>query len=356
MYKEIPSLEKSLESLKQGYKVPEVTEETIATIIARSTGIPIERLESNEKQRLSSMASVLGQRVIGQERAIKRVVQAVRRARAGIQDQNRPVGSFLFLGPTGVGKTELAKAVAEFLFDDENAMLRIDMSEYMSKESVTQLVGAPAGYIGHENAGILTESVRRHPYQVVLFDEVEKAHVDVFNILLQVLDDGRLTDNRGNTVDFRNTIIILTSNLGASAITDLKDGVPVEQAYDEVMTSVKAHFKPEFLNRLDDITLFSKLQWSDMGNIVSIHLKKLKDLLKKKDITLSVDNHALNWLSKKGYDPAYGARPLKRVIQRYIQNPLAELMLDGPMPDNNVIIVSEKKGYLTMNGHIVQDD
>jgi ATP-dependent Clp protease ATP-binding subunit ClpB len=285
------------------------------------------------------MEGSLGKRVIGQEEAVEAVSRAVRRSRAGLQDPNRPIGSFMFLGPTGVGKTELTKALAEFLFDDEHAMVRLDMSEFMEKHSVARLIGAPPGYVGYDEGGVLTEAVRRRPYQVVLFDEIEKAHPDVFNVLLQVLDDGRLTDGQGRTVDFRNTIIIMTSNLGAQYLVELKENESVELVRGKVLDAVKAAFRPEFLNRVDDIILFHRLQRIHMGDIVEIQLRRLGELLKDRDITLTLTTKGKEWLANEGYDPAYGARPLKRVIQREVQDRLAEAILAGDVQDGQTVLV-----------------
>jgi ATP-dependent Clp protease ATP-binding subunit ClpB len=294
------------------------------------------------------MEENLRRRVVGQDEAITAVSSAIRRARAGLQDPNRPIGSFLFLGPTGVGKTELTKALAEFLFDDESAMIRIDMSEYMEKHSVSRLIGAPPGYVGYDEGGALTEAVRRRPYQVILFDEVEKAHPDVFNVLLQVLDDGRLTDGQGRTVDFRNTLIVLTSNLGSEALANLPDDADVEVARAEVMEQVRAAFRPEFLNRLDEILLFRRLSRADMTGIVVIQLKRLEKLLVDRKITLDIDDAARKWLAEAGYDPVYGARPLKRVIQRALQNPLAERILEGGIPDGATVKIGVGEGGLVI--------
>jgi ATP-dependent Clp protease ATP-binding subunit ClpB len=296
------------------------------------------------------MEDKLRERVVGQDQAIRAVSEAVVRARAGLQDPNRPIGSFLFLGPTGVGKTELCKALAEFLFDDEHALLRIDMSEYMEKHSVARLIGAPPGYVGYEEGGTLTEAVRRRPYQVILFDEVEKAHNDVFNILLQVLDDGRLTDGQGHTVDFRNTIIVLTSNLGSEYLAALLEGQPAEAAREQVMEVVRRSFRPEFLNRLDEIILFNRLGRNEMRRIVDIQLNHLQKLLVARKITLKVDDQAKVWLANTGYDPVYGARPLKRVIQRELQNPLATMLLSGAIKDGDTVMVSIVDGRLAING------
>jgi ATP-dependent Clp protease ATP-binding subunit ClpB len=293
-----------------------------------------------EREKLLQMELLIGSRVIGQEQAIKAVSDAVRRARAGLKDPARPIGSFLFLGPTGVGKTELTKALAEFLFDDEGAMVRIDMSEFMEKHAVSRLVGAPPGYVGYDEGGVLTEAVRRRPYQVILFDEVEKAHPDVFNILLQVLDDGRLTDGQGRTVDFRNTLIVLTSNLGSQAIADLPDDAPVEDAREAVMQVVRSAFRPEFLNRLDEVLLFSRLSKSHMGDIVGIQIQGLEQRLAERRIILSLDDAAKAWLAEQGYDPVYGARPLKRVIQKKLQDLLAVRILNGDIQDGDTVRVS----------------
>ena len=294
------------------------------------------------------MEGELGKRVIGQADAVKAVSTAVRRSRAGLQDPNRPLGSFLFLGPTGVGKTELTKALASFLFDDDSAMVRIDMSEFMEKHSVARLIGAPPGYVGYEEGGVLTEAVRRRPYQVVLFDEVEKAHGDVFNILLQVLDDGRLTDGQGRTVDFTNTIIVLTSNLGSQYIAGLGDDDPVEKVEDQVMDVVRAHFRPEFLNRLDEIILFHRLGAAHMAPIVDIQVARIGKLLKDRKITLDLTDGARAWLGRVGYDPVYGARPLKRAVQRYLQDPLADMILRGDIPDGSTVRVDEGDGALVL--------
>ena len=292
------------------------------------------------------MEDVIGARVIGQADAVKAVAAAVRRARAGLQDPNRPLGSFLFLGPTGVGKTELTKALAEYLFDDSQAMVRIDMSEFMEKHSVARLIGAPPGYVGYEEGGVLTEAVRRRPYQVVLFDEVEKAHGDVFNILLQVLDDGRLTDGQGRTVDFTNTIIILTSNLGSQYLSNLADGQDVDSVEDQVMEVVRGHFRPEFLNRLDEIILFHRLAQEHMGPIVDIQVGRVGKLLKDRKVKLELTDGARAWLGRVGYDPVYGARPLKRAVQTYLQEPLADAILKGEVPDGATLRIDEGDGRL----------
>jgi ATP-dependent Clp protease ATP-binding subunit ClpB len=299
-----------------------------------------------ERDKLLNMEQLIGARVIGQKDAVAAVSKAVRRSRAGLQDPNRPLGSFLFLGPTGVGKTELTKALASFLFDDDNAMVRIDMSEFMEKHSVARLVGAPPGYVGYEEGGVLTEAVRRRPYQVVLFDEVEKAHSDVFNILLQVLDDGRLTDGQGRTVDFSNTLIILTSNLGSQHLAALEDGQDVKEVEPQVMDMVRGHFRPEFLNRLDEVILFHRLGTNHMAPIVEIQVQRVQNLLKDRKITLSLTEQAKAWLGRVGYDPVYGARPLKRAIQRYVQDPLADMLLRGEIPDGSTVAVDEGDGAL----------
>ena len=354
MYGLIPDLEKSLHQAEtdSGNKmvVEEVTSEDIASIVSRWTGIPVDKMLEGERDKLLSMEAALHDRVIGQHEAIAAVSNAVRRARAGLQDPNRPIGSFLFLGPTGVGKTELTKALAEFLFDDEQAMVRIDMSEYMEKHSVSRLIGAPPGYVGYDEGGALTEAVRRRPYQVVLFDEMEKAHPDVFNVLLQVLDDGRLTDGQGRVVDFRNTLIILTSNLGADHLAAQPDGASVEDVRETVMEVVRQALRPEFLNRLDEILLFSRLDRSDMAGVVTIQLARLRALLEDRNIELTLDQAALQWLADAGYDPVYGARPLKRVIQRALQNPLANKILEGGIADGSSITVSTRDGTLLING------
>ena len=317
-----------------------VTEEQIAGVVSRWTGIPVDKMMEGERDKLLRMEEQLRKRVVGQEEALKAVANAVRRARAGLQDPNRPIGSFLFLGPTGVGKTETCKALAEFLFDDERAMVRIDMSEFMERHAVARLIGAPPGYVGYDEGGVLTEAVRRRPYQVILFDEVEKAHEDVFNVLLQVLDDGRLTDGQGRTVDFKNTIIVLTSNLGSDILAAQPDGEPTAMVQGQVMNVVRHHFRPEFLNRLDEIILFRRLQRSDMASIVPIQLEHLRKLLADRKIGLELDRSALEWLANEGYDSTYGARPLKRVIQRSLQNPLASLILEGAVKEGDTVHVS----------------
>jgi ATP-dependent Clp protease ATP-binding subunit ClpB len=339
-YGRIPELEKKLAEAEAaddkgaGTMVEEtVKPEHIAHIISRWTGIPVDKMLEGERDKLLRMEDELGRRVVGQGEAVQAVSKAVRRARAGLQDPNRPIGSFMFLGPTGVGKTELTKALAAFLFDDETAMVRIDMSEFMEKHSVARLIGAPPGYVGYEEGGTLTEAVRRRPYQVVLFDEIEKAHPDVFNVLLQVLDDGRLTDGQGRTVDFRNTLIIMTSNLGADYLVALGEGEDVDKVRDEVMAVVRSAFRPEFLNRVDEVILFHRLRRQDMGRIVEIQLGRLEKLLEDRKIVLELDDEAVEWLAQKGYDPAYGARPLKRVMQKELQDPLAERILLGDVRD-----------------------
>ena len=363
MYGVIPALESEIavhqDAGDGAHLVNEaVTEEAIASVVSRWTGVPVDRMLEGERAKLLRMEDKLRQRVVGQEEALRAVADAVRRARAGLQDPNRPVGSFLFLGPTGVGKTELTKALAEFLFDDERALLRIDMSEFMEKHAVSRLIGAPPGYVGYDEGGTLTEAVRRRPYQVILFDEVEKAHEDVFNILLQVLDDGRLTDGQGRTVDFRNTIIVLTSNLGSDLLAAQPDGksdgetTALVQA--QVMRVVREHFRPEFLNRLDEVILFSRLRKSDMARIVDIQLARLRSLLADRKIELALDQAAQDWLAAEGYDPIYGARPLKRVIQRSLQNPLASLLLEGSLHDGDTITVSANERGLILNDRLAE--
>jgi ATP-dependent Clp protease ATP-binding subunit ClpB len=343
-YGRIPSLEKSLaeaEAREGDALVAEaVRPEQIAEVVERWTGIPTTKMLEGEKEKLLRMEDELGKRVIGQHAAVVAVANAVRRARAGLNDEGRPLGSFLFLGPTGVGKTELTKAVAEYLFDDENAMVRIDMSEFMEKHSVARLIGAPPGYVGYDEGGVLTEAVRRRPYQVVLFDEVEKAHPDVFNVLLQVLDDGVLTDGQGHRVDFKQTLIVLTSNLGARALSELPEGADPAPARQMVEEAVRAHFRPEFLNRLDEQIIFDRLNRADMDGIVTIQLRRLEKRLAGRKITLELDRDAKAWLADEGYDPVFGARPLKRVIQRHLQDPLAEMLLAGDVLDGSVVKVS----------------
>jgi ATP-dependent Clp protease ATP-binding subunit ClpB len=344
-YGRIPELERKLKEAEAHDGVGSMVEETVtpdhvAHIVSRWTGIPVDRMLQGERDKLLRMEDEIATRVIGQGEAVQAVSKAVRRSRAGLQDPNRPIGSFMFLGPTGVGKTELTKSLAAFLFDDENAMVRIDMSEFMEKHSVARLVGAPPGYVGYEEGGTLTEAVRRRPYQVVLFDEIEKAHPDVFNVLLQVLDDGRLTDGQGRTVDFRNTLIIMTSNLGAEYLVALGEGEDVDKVRDEVMAVVRASFRPEFLNRVDEIILFHRLRREDMGKIVQIQLKRLERLLSDRKISIALDKDAIDWLAAKGYDPAYGARPLKRVMQKELQDPLAERILLGEILDGSTVKVT----------------
>jgi ATP-dependent Clp protease ATP-binding subunit ClpB len=307
-----------------------------------------------ELQKYLDLEKVLEKRVVGQDEALTAVANAVRRARAGLQDPNRPIGSFLFLGPTGVGKTELTKALAEFLFDDERAMVRIDMSEFMEKHAVSRLIGAPPGYVGYDEGGVLTEAVRRRPYQVILFDEVEKAHEDVFHILLQVLDDGRLTDGQGRTVDFKNTIIVLTSNLGSEILAAQPEGEPAAIVQGQVMQVVRRHFRPEFLNRLDEIILFRRLQRSDMATIVQIQLERLRERLNERKIELVVDRSAVDWLASEGYDSIYGARPLKRVIQRNLENPLAEMVLLGTIGEGKAVTISGAPDGLRINGEVAE--
>ncbi|WP_314372167.1 ATP-dependent chaperone ClpB [Sphingomonas paucimobilis] len=352
-YGRIPQLEKQLaeaQSATEGAMLrEEVTADDIAGVVSRWTGVPVERMMQGEREKLLRMEEVLGARVIGQEDAVRAVSTAVRRARAGLQDPNRPLGSFLFLGPTGVGKTELTKALAEFLFDDPSAMVRLDMSEFMEKHSVARLIGAPPGYVGYEEGGVLTEAVRRRPYQVVLFDEVEKAHGDVFNVLLQVLDDGRLTDGQGRTVDFSNTLIILTSNLGSQYLAAVDDGQSVESVEPQVMEIVRAHFRPEFLNRLDEIILFHRLGQSHMGPIVDIQVARVAKLLADRKISLHLTDAAREWLGRVGYDPVYGARPLRRAVQRHLQDPLAEAILRGEVKDGSTVTVDEGDGKLTLS-------
>ena len=352
-YGRIPELERQLADAQgqaeNALLREEVTADDIAGVVSRWTGIPVDRMLAGEREKLLTMETTLGKRVIGQTHAVVAVSKAVRRARAGLQDPNRPIGSFLFLGPTGVGKTELAKALAGFMFDDDNAMVRIDMSEFMEKHSVSRLIGAPPGYVGYDQGGVLTEAVRRRPYQVVLFDEVEKAHADVFNVLLQVLDDGRLTDGQGRVVDFTNTLIILTSNLGSQFLANLDEGQDVSSVEPQVMDIVRAHFRPEFLNRLDEIILFHRLGQQHMAPIVDIQVGRVGQLLKDRKITLDLSDAAKRWLGRVGYDPVYGARPLKRAVQRYIQDPLAEKLLAGEVADGHVVHIDEGDGALTFD-------
>ena len=346
-YGQIPQLERQLaeaeaaEKPAEGPLTPEVVDaEQIAAVVSRWTGVPVDKMLEGEREKLLKMEEELGRRVVGQDEALEAVSDAVRRARAGLNDPNKPLGSFLFLGPTGVGKTELTKALAGYLFDDDNAITRIDMSEYMEKHSVSRLIGAPPGYVGYDEGGALTEAVRRRPYQVILFDEVEKAHPDVFNVLLQVLDDGRLTDGQGRTIDFKNTLIIMTSNLGSQYLADQPEGEDVEAVRPLVMEQVRAHFRPEFLNRIDEIILFHRLGREQMGGIVRIQLARLEKLMADRRLTLALDDSALTWLADKGYDPVYGARPLKRVIQKELVDPMAKKLLAGEIEDGSVVAVS----------------
>ncbi|MDZ4139649.1 MAG: ATP-dependent chaperone ClpB [Erythrobacter sp.] len=351
-YGRIPALEKQLtdaQALSENALLrEEVTEEDIAGVVSRWTGVPVDKMMAGEREKLLAMEAILGKRVIGQRQAIEAVSKAVRRARAGLQDPGRPLGSFLFLGPTGVGKTELTKALAGFLFDDDSAMVRIDMSEFMEKHAVARLIGAPPGYVGYEEGGVLTEAVRRRPYQVVLFDEVEKAHSDVFNVLLQVLDDGRLTDGQGRVVDFSNTLIILTSNLGSQYLANLPDGAEPAAVEKDVMDVVRGHFRPEFLNRLDEIILFHRLAQEHMAPIVEIQVGRVQKLLTDRKITIELTDAALRWLGRVGYDPVYGARPLKRAVQRYLQDPLAEMLLEGKVGDGATLHIDEGDGQLSI--------
>jgi ATP-dependent Clp protease ATP-binding subunit ClpB len=356
-YSAIPAVERKLKDVEAATSSVVVAEEAvtanhIAQVVSRWTGIPVDRMLEGEREKLLRMEEQISKRVVGQADAVKAVSTAVRRARAGLQDPNRPIGSFMFLGPTGVGKTELTKALAEFLFDDEAALIRIDMSEYMEKHSVARLIGAPPGYVGYEEGGALTEAVRRRPYQVVLFDEIEKAHPDVFNVLLQVLDDGRLTDGQGHTVDFRNTLIVMTSNLGAELLVNQPEGEDTEAVRDQVMTIVRASFRPEFLNRIDEIILFHRLQKAEMGRIVDIQMARLAKLLEDRKIGVTLEPKAREWLADKGWDPAYGARPLKRVIQKSVQDPLAELILAGRIKDGEKVVISAGKQGLKFNGEV----
>jgi ATP-dependent Clp protease ATP-binding subunit ClpB len=360
-YGRIPELEKKLkttegsEASAKGAMVEEtVNADHVAGVVSRWTGVPVDRMLEGEKEKLLRMEDELAKRVIGQKEAVHAVSTAVRRARAGLQDPHRPIGSFMFLGPTGVGKTELTKALAAYLFDDENALIRIDMSEYMEKHSVARLIGAPPGYVGYDEGGALTEAVRRRPYQVILFDEIEKAHPDVFNVLLQVLDDGRLTDGQGHTVDFRNTLIVMTSNLGADFLVNQPDGEDTDAVRDQVMGVVRAAFRPEFLNRVDEIILFHRLKKSEIGRIVDIQMTRLQKLLDDRKIIIKLEPSARDWLAEKGWDPAYGARPLKRVIQKSVQDPLAEMILAGTIKDGEKVTISGDKLGLTFNGKLAQ--
>lgn len=349
----IPDLTKKLQQAVEGgnnkLSKEVVSENDIAIIISKITGIPIDTMLSSECEKLLAMEDKLRQSVIGQDEAIKGVSDAVRRSRAGIQDHNRPLGSFLFLGPTGVGKTELTKALALFLFDDRNAILRIDMSEYMEKHSISRLIGAPPGYVGYEQGGVLTEAVRRRPYQVILFDEVEKAHTDIFNIMLQILDEGRLTDSQGITVDFKNTIIVLTSNLGAEILINQQQDDDQDAIKEQVMQHVRATFKPEFLNRLDEIILFHKLTRADIHDIVKIQLDNLKEILSQQNITLQFDQSAINYLADKGYDSMFGARPLKRVIQRELQNNFAKMILSSRIGSGDIVNIKAINNELAID-------
>jgi ATP-dependent Clp protease ATP-binding subunit ClpB len=358
-YGVIPGLERQLAETEKANDADAsmveevVTPDRIAQVVSRWTGVPVDKMLEGERAKLLRMEDELAKRVVGQGEAVQAVSTAVRRARAGLQDPNRPIGSFMFLGPTGVGKTELTKALASFLFDDDTAMVRIDMSEYMEKHSVARLIGAPPGYVGYEEGGALTEAVRRRPYQVVLFDEVEKAHPDVFNVLLQVLDDGRLTDGQGRTVDFRNTLLIMTSNLGSEFLVAQPEGEDTDKVREQVMAVVRGHFRPEFLNRVDDIVLFHRLKREQMGAIVDIQLARLKKLLEDRKITLDLTPSARDWLAERGYDPAYGARPLKRAIQKYLQDPLAELILAGDVKDGATVPVDAVGPNLQVGERVV---
>ncbi|MEX0590376.1 MAG: AAA family ATPase, partial [Xanthobacteraceae bacterium] len=348
----IPEVEKRLKAIEEkgtDAMVEEaVTPDHVAQVVSRWTGIPVDRMLEGEKEKLLRMEEALAKRVVGQDEAVKAVSTAVRRARAGLQDPNRPIGSFMFLGPTGVGKTELTKALAAYLFDDEQALIRMDMSEYMEKHSVARLIGAPPGYVGYDEGGALTEAVRRRPYQVILFDEIEKAHPDVFNVLLQVLDDGRLTDGQGRTVDFRNTLIVMTSNLGAELLVALAEDQDVDAVREQVMAVVRANFRPEFLNRVDEIILFHRLKREQMGTIVDIQVGRLQKLLDERKVSVELAPEARNWLADKGYDPSFGARPLKRVIQKYVQDPLAEKLLAGEIKDGDKVRVGVGADGLTL--------
>src|ERR1700680_3304101 len=358
-YGRIPELERQLKAAEASGKAGDMVEEAVtpdhvAYVVSRWTGIPVDKMLEGEREKLLRMEDELAARVVGQAEAVHAVSTAVRRARAGLQDPNRPIGSFMFLGPTGVGKTELTKALAEYLFDSETAMVRLDMSEYMEKHSVSRLIGAPPGYVGYDEGGALTEAVRRRPYQVVLFDEIEKAHPDVFNVLLQVLDDVRRTDGQARTVDFRNTLIIMTSNLGSEFLVNQPEGEDTSAVREQVMATVRAHFRPEFLNRVDEVILFHRLQKSEMGRIVEIQFSRLQKLLEPRKITLTLDAAARDWLAAKGWDPAYGARPLKRVIQRYLQDPLSEMILAGEIQDGDRVVISVEGNVLTFNGKAPQ--
>jgi ATP-dependent Clp protease ATP-binding subunit ClpB len=356
MYSEIPALETQLESVEASNQSAkqEVTDEDIASVVSKWTGIPLEKMLSSQNDKLLKAEETLRHRVVGQESAITAVANAIRRSRAGLQDPNRPLASFLFLGPTGVGKTELAKSLALFLFDDELAMTRVDMSEYMEKHSISRLIGSPPGYVGYEEGGKLTEAVRRRPYQIILFDEVEKAHPDVFNVLLQVLDDGILTDSHGRTVDFKNTILILTSNLGNEVLSTLPEDKTVESARSDVMNIVRNHFRPEFLNRLDEILLFGRLERKVMEDIVDIQLGHLKDRLKQQKMELELSSDAITWLAHTGYEPVYGARPLKRVIQKYLQDPISMMILEGKCKADTTLLADVKEGIIVVSVHLRQ--
>ncbi|MEM6625676.1 MAG: ATP-dependent chaperone ClpB [Pseudomonadota bacterium] len=358
-YGEIPQLEEQIAASETGDSsngasgmVKEVVDaDAIAAVVSRWTGVPVDKMMEGEREKLLAMEDALRQRVIGQDEALSSVSNAVRRARAGLQDPSRPIGSFIFVGPTGVGKTELTKALAEFLFDDESAVLRLDMSEYMEKHAVSRMIGAPPGYVGYEEGGALTEAVRRRPYQVILFDEIEKAHPDVFNTLLQVLDDGRLTDGQGRTVNFNNTLIVMTSNLGAQALAeDASEDAVSNAAREAVMNAVQAHFRPEFLNRVDETVFFKRLGRAEIDRIVDVQLKRLERLLDDRRITLTLSQTARHWLADKGYDPVYGARPLKRAIQKEVQDPLARMLLEGRIKDGDDVAVNVEAGELTLNG------
>jgi ATP-dependent Clp protease ATP-binding subunit ClpB len=357
-YGRIPELEKQLQQAEEGEEADfqllrnRVTEDEIAEVVSRWTGIPVSRMLEGERDKLLRMEAKVHERVVGQDEAVTAVADAIRRSRAGLSDPDRPIGSFLFLGPTGVGKTELCKALAEFMFDTEDAMVRIDMSEFMEKHSVARLIGAPPGYVGYEEGGSLTEAVRRRPYQVILFDEIEKAHPDVFNVLLQVLDDGRLTDGQGHTVDFRNTLIVMTSNIGAEILVNQPEGQDSDAVREPVMAMVRASFRPEFLNRVDEIILFHRLKREQMGRIVDIQFDRLGRLLEERKIAIRLDAKARDWLAEKGYDPAYGARPLKRAIQKAVQDPLAELILSGKVRDGDAVAVSANRAGITFNGEV----
>jgi ATP-dependent Clp protease ATP-binding subunit ClpB len=359
-YGVIPGLEKQLKELESGEGKSTMVEEAVtpdevAAIVSRWTGIPVDKMLEGEREKLLRMEEELSKRVIGQQEAVDAVSKAVRRARAGLQDPNRPIGSFIFLGPTGVGKTELTKALAAFLFDDDTAMVRIDMSEYMEKHSVARLIGAPPGYVGYEEGGALTEAVRRRPYQVVLFDEIEKAHPDVFNVLLQVLDDGRLTDGQGRTVDFKNTLIVMTSNIGSEYLATQKEGEDTDAARPYVLAELRTRFRPEFLNRIDEIILFHRLRRDQMTKIVDIQIARLQKLVADRKLKLELDDAARTWLANKGYDPTYGARPLKRVIQKTVQDPLAEQILSGRIRDGGTVRISVRGGALEVNGQAVKE-